>query len=153
LPRLVGGFHGVWACSIVFQATSYCSPGPPRQWGGRCPGRFLERMLSEVFAWWRRLPSLSDEVNGLASPLHRPTTHSRLSRRQGFPMRRHLVLSWWWLVMFVGGGEASWGVVISWRFCPLRYMSMEYCIAKWVLTRRCLPPGKVMMLFRHVPQA
>jgi hypothetical protein len=49
LPRLVGGFHGVHACSGVFQATSYCSPGPPRQWGEWHLSRFLERLLSEVF--------------------------------------------------------------------------------------------------------
>jgi hypothetical protein len=30
---------------------------------------------------------------------------------------------------------------------------MEYHIVKWVLTRQCLSPGKVRMLFRHVPQA
>jgi hypothetical protein len=34
LLRLVGGFHGDQACSGVFQAPSYCSPDPPRQWGG-----------------------------------------------------------------------------------------------------------------------
>jgi hypothetical protein len=51
----------------------------------------------------------------------------------------------------LGGGEASRGIVIGWRFCPLRYLPMKYRIVKWVLTRRCLPPGKVMMLFRLVP--
>jgi hypothetical protein len=51
LLRSVGGFHGVWACSGVFQAPYYCSPGPPRQWGERCPGLFLKRLLSEVFTW------------------------------------------------------------------------------------------------------
>jgi hypothetical protein len=65
--RLVGGFHGVRAYSRVFQAPSYCSPGPPRQWDERCPGRLLEMLLSEVFTWWQRLPSWSDEVNRLAS--------------------------------------------------------------------------------------
>jgi hypothetical protein len=59
LLRLVEGFHGIWACSRVFQAPSYYSPDPP--W-------FLERLLSEVSAWRRRLPSLSKEVDGLASP-------------------------------------------------------------------------------------
>jgi hypothetical protein len=43
-------------------------------------------------------------VDRLASPLHRPTTHSRLSRREGLPMRRCLVLS-----RFVGGGEGGAG--------------------------------------------
>jgi hypothetical protein len=52
--------------------------------------------------------------------------------------------------MFVGGREASWGVVIGWRFCPLRYLPIEYHTVKWVLTRRCLPPDKGMMLFRRV---
>jgi hypothetical protein len=54
--RSVGDSHGVRAYSGVFQAPSYCSSGPPQQWGERCPGRFLERLLSMVFAWWRRLP-------------------------------------------------------------------------------------------------
>jgi hypothetical protein len=51
--------------------------------------------------------------------------------------------------MFVGGREASWGIVIGWRFCPLQYLPMEYRIVKLVPTRRCLPPGKVIILFRH----
>jgi hypothetical protein len=55
--------------------------------------------------------------------------------------------------MFVEGKEASRGIFISWRFCPHWYQSVEYRIVKWVLTRQCLPPGKVMMLFRHLPQA
>jgi hypothetical protein len=76
LLRSVGGFHGVRAYSGVFQAPSYYSPRPPRQWGERCPGRFLERLLSEVFTWQRHLPSWSNEVDGLASPLHRPMEHS-----------------------------------------------------------------------------
>jgi hypothetical protein len=46
--RSVGGFHGVWACSGVFEAPSYYYLGPPWQWGGRCPGQFLGRLLSEV---------------------------------------------------------------------------------------------------------
>jgi hypothetical protein len=49
--RSVGGFHGVRTISGVFQAPSYCSPGPPWQWGEWCPGQFLERLLSEVFTW------------------------------------------------------------------------------------------------------
>jgi hypothetical protein len=44
-------------------------------------------------------------------------------------------------------------IVIGWKFCSLRYLPMEYRIVKWVLTRRCLPLGKVMMLLRRVPQA
>jgi hypothetical protein len=74
-----------------------------------------------------------------------------LQRGQGLPVRRHLVLSQWLLAMFVRGREASRGIVIGWRFSPLRYLSMEYYIAKWVVTRQCIPTGKVMMLFRHVP--
>jgi hypothetical protein len=54
--------------------------------------------------------------------------------------------------MFVGGREASRGVVIGWWFWPLWYLPMEYRIVKWVLTRQCLLPGMVMMSFRHVPQ-
>jgi hypothetical protein len=46
LSGSVGGFYGVRACFRVFQAPAYCSLGPPRQWGERCLGRFLERLLS-----------------------------------------------------------------------------------------------------------
>jgi hypothetical protein len=57
--------------------------------------------------------------------------------------------------MFVRGKEASWDVVIGWRFCPHWYMSIEYHIVKWqcraALSR--FPHSKVMMLFRCVPQA
>jgi hypothetical protein len=53
-------------------------------------------------------------------------------------------------VMLVREREASQGVIIGERFCPL-CTSMEYHIVKRVLTRRCLPHGKVMMLFRLVP--
>jgi hypothetical protein len=51
--RSVGDFHGVQAYSGVFQAPSYYSSGPPQQGGGggRRPGWYLERLLSEVFAW------------------------------------------------------------------------------------------------------
>jgi hypothetical protein len=48
LLRSVGGFHGVRAYSGVFQAPSYYSSGPTRQWSEWCLGRFLERLLSEV---------------------------------------------------------------------------------------------------------
>jgi hypothetical protein len=70
LLRLVVGFHGVQVYFGVFWAPSYYSPGSPRQWGEQFPIQFLERLLSEVFAWWQRLPSWSDEVDGLSSPLH-----------------------------------------------------------------------------------
>jgi hypothetical protein len=106
LLRLVGGFHGVRAYSGVFQAPSYCSSGPPWQSGERCPSQFMEWLLSEV-------SKCSDEKDGLASPLYRPTVHSPLQRGQGLPVRHHLVLSRWWLAMFVEGKEASRGVVIS----------------------------------------
>jgi hypothetical protein len=85
------------------------------QW---CPGQFQKRFLSEVFTWRQRLPSWSDEVDGLASPLHWPMAHSHLLREQGLLVRRRLVLLWWWSMMFVGGMEASRGIVIGWRFCP-----------------------------------
>jgi hypothetical protein len=136
LPRSVGGFHNVRAYFGIFQAPSYYSPGPPRQWGERCPGWFLKMLLSDVFIWQRRLLLWSDKVDGIASPLYRPTTHSCLLKGQGLPVRHRLVLSRWWSVMFVGGKEASQGVIISWRFCPHWYMSMEYRVVKWVLTRR-----------------
>jgi hypothetical protein len=39
LLRLVGGFHSVHAYSGVFQAPSYCSPGPSWQWVRGCLAR------------------------------------------------------------------------------------------------------------------
>jgi hypothetical protein len=41
LLRSVGGFYGVWACSRVFQAPSYCSPGPSWMWVSGCLARSL----------------------------------------------------------------------------------------------------------------
>jgi hypothetical protein len=38
-------------------------------------------------------PREGGEVDGLAYPLHRPTTNSCLPRRQGLPVRRSPVLS------------------------------------------------------------
>jgi hypothetical protein len=68
LLRSVGSFHGVRACFGVSQSPSYYSSGSPRQWGERCLGQFLERLLSDVFTWRQLLPLWSDEVDGLASP-------------------------------------------------------------------------------------
>jgi hypothetical protein len=150
LLRSVAGFHDVRACSGVFQAPSYCSPGPPWQWGGRCLGRFLERLLSEVFAWRWHLPSWSDEVDRLASPLYRPMAHSRLPRGQGLPVRRCLVLSWWWSAIFFLGKQSFarcyWLEVMS-SLVPAHGISHS----KMGFYQGYLPPGKVMMLFRCVP--
>jgi hypothetical protein len=115
LPWCSGLFWSLPGSLLLF-------PGPSMAWGGRCSGRFLERLLSEFFTWRWCLPSWSDEVDGLASPLHWPMAHSLLPRRQGLPVRCCLVLSWWWLVMFVGEREASRGIVIGSRFCPLQYL-------------------------------
>jgi hypothetical protein len=41
--------------------------------------------------------------------------------------------------MFIGGREASRGVVIGWRFSPLWYLPTEYRMVKWVLTRHVTP--------------
>jgi hypothetical protein len=156
LLRSVGCFHGVRACSRVFQAPSYCSPGPPWQWGERCPGWFLERLLSEVFTWQWHLPSWSDAVDGLASPPPPGTSLRCIAAYRGD--RAYLWGAIWschndgrWCLS--GGKEASRGVVIDWRFCPHWYLSTQYCIVKWVLIRQWLPPTNVMMLFSCVPQA
>jgi hypothetical protein len=92
LLRSVGGFHSVWPILESFRLPLTVPWALHGSWGGRCLGRFLERLHREVFTWRRRLPLWSNEVDGLASPLHRPTTHSRLPRGQGLPMRRRLVL-------------------------------------------------------------
>jgi hypothetical protein len=101
--------------------------------GEWCLSRFLERMLSEVFTWRQHLPSWTDEVDGLASPLHLVTTHSRLPRGQGLPVRHRLVL------LSTQVGNPHW------------YMFMEYRKVKRALTRWWLSPSKGGMLFRHVP--
>jgi hypothetical protein len=43
LLRSVGGFYGVWVYSRVFQAPSYCSPGPLWKWVSGCLTRSLLR--------------------------------------------------------------------------------------------------------------
>jgi hypothetical protein len=93
-------------------------------------------LLSEVFTWQQHLPLWSNELDRLASPLQRPTVHNRIPMGQRLPVRHHLVLSQRWSAMFVKGKEASWGVVIGWRFSPHWYLSMEYRIVKWVHTRQ-----------------
>jgi hypothetical protein len=52
----------------------------------------MERLLSEVFAWRRHLPSWRDEADGLASHMNWPTMHSCLLWGQGLPVRHRLVL-------------------------------------------------------------
>jgi hypothetical protein len=51
LPRSVRDFDDVWTCFGVFQAPSLYSPGPSWQRGEWCPSQFMDRLLSEVFAW------------------------------------------------------------------------------------------------------
>jgi hypothetical protein len=63
------------------------------------------------------------EVDGLAYPLHWPTVYSCQPRGYVLPVRHHPVLS-----LLIGGGtcrgeEASRGIVIWRRVCPLRYLS------------------------------
>jgi hypothetical protein len=52
-------------------------------------------------------------VDGLASPLHRPMAHSRLPRGHGLPVRCCLVLSRWWLVMFIEEGKFPKALLLS----------------------------------------
>jgi hypothetical protein len=52
--------------------------------------------------------------------------------------------------MFIGGREASRGVVIGWRFSPLWYLPMEYRMVKWVLTRRVTPTFYKNKNFVHI---
>jgi hypothetical protein len=81
-----------------------------------CRGCFMGSFLdSDVFP-------RGSEVDGLAYPLHWPKIHSYQSRGQGLPVRHCPVLS-----LFIGGGsyleeEASQGIVIRWRVCPLQYL-------------------------------
>jgi hypothetical protein len=150
MRRSVGGAHGVWAYSGFFQAPSYYSPGPPRQWGGWCLSRFLGRLLSEVFLWQWCLPSLSDEVDRLASPC---TGLRHIAAYWGTGLACEVLSGL--LTVVVGDvcrGKGSFQGCCYWlEVLSSWYLAMEYRIVKWVLTRRCLPPGKVMILIRRVP--
>jgi hypothetical protein len=93
--RLIGGLHGVRACSGVFQALSLSLPslGPP---SGEVNGaRFgsLERLLRDVLACRRCLPMWGSKVDGLAYPRRRPMAHNCLLRGHGLPVRCHPVSS------------------------------------------------------------
>jgi hypothetical protein len=125
-----------WSLSV---SLSLCSSCPPWHWSELCPSRFVERLLSEVFAWQRRLPSWSGAVDRLAYSLHRPMAHSCLSRRRDLPARRHLVLSRRRATMFVRGKEASQGIVICWKFCHLWYLFIEYYIINGFLPNNVHP--------------
>jgi heme A synthase len=48
--------------------------------------------------------------------------------------------------------EASWGIIIDWWLYPLLVPVHKISQGKWILTRRCLPPGKVMMLLGLLPK-
>jgi hypothetical protein len=84
-----------------------------------------ESVLVAVASWGLYLavmPSHVAEVDGLAYSLHQPKVHSCQPRGLDPPVRCHLVLS-----LLIGSGtcrgeEASWGLVIHWRVCPLRYL-------------------------------
>jgi hypothetical protein len=104
--------------------------------------------LTRSFPWWCYLPSRSDEVDGLASPytglwLIAICWGDRTSSRGA---------AW----SCCGGAcreeEASRGIVIGWWLCPLLVSIHEISSGKWILTRRCLPPGKVMMLLGMLPR-
>jgi hypothetical protein len=151
LPWSVGRYHGVQACSRVFQAPSLYSSGPPWQWGEWCLGRFAERLLSEVFAWRQCLQSWRDAKDRLAYPLHWPMTHCHLLRRWGLPAGRRLVF------MVMGGGVCREGGSFPGHRYLLEVLSSLVHIhrilhSKWVHTRRCSSSGKIMMLFGNVPQ-
>jgi hypothetical protein len=81
--------------------------------------------------------------------MYRPTAHSRPMRGQGMTVRCHPVLS----RRCLSGKGSFMRRHYWWAVLSSLYLSIEYHIVKRVLTRRCLPTGKVMMLFRHVPQA
>jgi hypothetical protein len=48
--------------------------------------------------------------------------------------------------------EASWDIIIGWWLSPLLVPVHEISQDKWILTRRCLPPGKVMILLGVLPR-
>jgi hypothetical protein len=72
-------------------------------------------------------------VDRLAYPLHWPTAHSHLFRRQGLPVECHLVMSMGGGVCRGQGEEASRGTIICWKFCPLWYLFIKYYIVNGFL--------------------
>jgi hypothetical protein len=108
---------------------------------------FWRCCLTCSFSQWRHLPSRSDEVVRLASP---------------YTSLRIIVVCWGDWTSPRGAAwsccdgacreeEASWVIIIGWWLCPLLVLVHEISHDKWILTRRCLPPGKVMMLLGVLP--
>jgi hypothetical protein len=104
--------------------------------------------LTQSFPRWRRLPLRSDEVDGLASPY----TNLWLIAVCWGDWTSSLGAAWSCCNGACREGEASQGIIISWWLCPLLVPVHEISLGKWILTKWCLPPGKVMMLLGVLPR-
>jgi hypothetical protein len=104
--------------------------------------------LTQLFPQWHHLPSRSDELDGLASPYTSLWLIAVCWRD-----RTSLWGATW---SYCDGAcqeeEASQGIVIGWSLCPFLIPAHEISQGKWILTRQCLPPGKVMMLLGMLPR-
>jgi hypothetical protein len=104
--------------------------------------------LTRSFPRWRRLPSRSDEVDGPAYPdtslRHIAICWGHRTSPQG--------ATWSCRVGAYQEEEASRGIIIGWWLCPLLVHVHEISQGKWILTKRCLPPGKVMKLLGVLPR-
>jgi hypothetical protein len=103
--------------------------------------------LTRSFHRRHRLPLKSNEVDVLASPytslqLIAVCWGDRISPR---------VATWSCCDGACREEEASWGIVIGWWPCPILVPVHKISQGKWILTWRCLPPGKVKMLLGVLP--
>jgi hypothetical protein len=119
--------------------------------GGRGVGSrvgFWRGCLTRSFPQWRRLPSRSGEVDGLASPY----TDLRLIAVYWGGWTSPRCVIWSCCDGACREEEAFRGIVIGWWLCPLLVPVYEISHGKCILIRRCLPPGKVTMLLDVLPR-
>jgi hypothetical protein len=102
----------------------------------------------QSFPWWRHLPLRSDEVDGLASPY----TSLQLIAVGWGDRTSPRGAAWSYHDGAYQEEEASQSIVIGCQFCPFLVPVHEMSQGKWILSRRCLSPGKVMMLLGMLPR-
>jgi hypothetical protein len=88
-------------------------------------------------------------VTRLASPLRRPTAYGHLLGGPDWTSPRGAV--WSCCNGACREEEASRCIIIGWWLCFVMIHVHEISQGKWILTRRCLTPNKVMMLLACSP--